>query len=128
MRLDGAEFLRRFLMHVLPRGFVRIRHYGWLANRDRGQNLALCRRLLQVSESAGEASTTPVSDTMTPCEQSETAPVCPACQKGKLLRIEAIPALRSFIPPPPHFRHACAHLAGLPSKPVPTAVLRADTS
>ena len=46
MTLDGAEFLRRFLLHVVPRGFMRIRHYGLLANRVRAKNLATCRRLL----------------------------------------------------------------------------------
>ena len=43
MRLDGGEFIRRFLLHVLPAGFVKIRHFGLLANRNRRQALALCR-------------------------------------------------------------------------------------
>jgi hypothetical protein len=46
MKLTACEFLRRFFLHVLPRGFVRIRHYGLLANRFRKQNLALARQLL----------------------------------------------------------------------------------
>ena len=46
MRLDAKEFVRRFLLHVLPRGFTRLRHYGVLANRGRTRNLALCRSLL----------------------------------------------------------------------------------
>ena len=46
MRLDADEFIRRFLLHVLPRGFTRLRHYGLLANRCRARKLALCRRLL----------------------------------------------------------------------------------
>jgi hypothetical protein len=46
MTLDGVEFLRRWVQHVLPRGFVKIRHYGLLANRVRESKLALCRRLL----------------------------------------------------------------------------------
>jgi hypothetical protein len=43
MRLGAAEFIRRFLLHVLPGGFVKIRHFGLLANRNRRQALALCR-------------------------------------------------------------------------------------
>jgi len=43
MRLDADEFIRRFLLHVLPRGFTRLRHYGLLANRCRARKLALCR-------------------------------------------------------------------------------------
>ncbi len=46
MTLDGVEFLRRWVQHVLPRGFVKVRHYGLLANRDRDKKLAACRRLL----------------------------------------------------------------------------------
>ncbi len=47
MTLDGPEFLRRFLLHVLPKGFVRIRYFGLLANRHRAQNLERCRALLR---------------------------------------------------------------------------------
>ena len=47
MRLDASEFIRRFLLHVLPRGFTRLRHYGLLANRGRARKLALCRALLR---------------------------------------------------------------------------------
>ena len=46
MTLDSVEFVRRFLMHVLPSGFVRVRHYGLLANRHRQEKLARCRELL----------------------------------------------------------------------------------
>ncbi len=49
MTLSGEEFARRFVQHVLPRGFVRVRHYGLLANRGREEKLALCRRLLGVA-------------------------------------------------------------------------------
>ena len=47
MTLKGEEFLRRFLMHVLPKGFQKIRHYGLLGNRHRKQNLTKCFRLLK---------------------------------------------------------------------------------
>jgi len=46
LTLDAVEFLRRFVQHVLPRGFVKIRHYGLLANGQRQSRLRLCRRLL----------------------------------------------------------------------------------
>jgi hypothetical protein len=48
MTLSADEFLRRFVQHVLPKGFVKVRHYGLLANRCREERLALCRRLLLV--------------------------------------------------------------------------------
>ncbi|AOT70565.1 IS91 family transposase [Geosporobacter ferrireducens] len=43
--MEGVEFIRRFLMHILPKGFVKIRHYGLLANRNKKTKLALCRKL-----------------------------------------------------------------------------------
>ena len=46
MSLSAVEFVRRLVLHVLPRGFVRIRHYGIWSNRQRHEDLALCRRLL----------------------------------------------------------------------------------
>ena len=46
MTLIATEFLRRFFLHVLPKGFVRIRHFGFLANRFRAERLALCQQLL----------------------------------------------------------------------------------
>ena len=48
MTLDAIEFARRFLLHILPRGFMKIRHYGILGNRNRKDKLSLCRKLLRV--------------------------------------------------------------------------------
>ena len=48
MTLEIGEFIRRFLIHVLPKGLMRIRHYGWMANRCRRQRAAQCRALLAV--------------------------------------------------------------------------------
>jgi hypothetical protein len=52
MTLAADEFIRRFLLHALPDGFHRIRHYGFLANRRRAEKLALCRTLLAVADAA----------------------------------------------------------------------------
>jgi putative transposase len=49
MTLKAEEFMRRFLLHVLPTGFVKIRHFGFQANRGRRDNLRLCRQLLAAS-------------------------------------------------------------------------------
>ena len=57
MTLLGTEFLRRFFLHVLPRGFVRIRHYGFLANRFRNALLPLCRELLATVPESPPATT-----------------------------------------------------------------------
>jgi hypothetical protein len=57
MTISAGEFLRRFLLHVLPRGFVRIRHFGFLTNRNRAAVIPHCRRLLM--ENPRERSPTP---------------------------------------------------------------------
>jgi Putative transposase/Transposase zinc-binding domain len=82
MTLPAAEFLRRFLLHVVPRGFVRIRHYGLVANRHRDRKLARCRTLLGVP-SLGAAEVPPELDTDRPtadtdASQPPRAP-CPIC-------------------------------------------------
>lgn len=55
MNLTAHEFLRRFMLHVLPRGFVRIRSFGFLANRVRDKQLVLYRQLLRATEAATTA-------------------------------------------------------------------------
>jgi len=52
MTLQAEEFIRRFLLHVLPKGFVKVRHFGFLANRFRRDNVLLCRQLLAASSTA----------------------------------------------------------------------------
>jgi len=60
MTLAAEEFIRRFLLHVLPKGLVRIRYYGWMANRCRQQSAELCRTLLD-ADAAPAASCAPPS-------------------------------------------------------------------
>ena len=62
MTLSPQEFMRRFLLHVLPVGFHRIRHYGLLANSNRRDDLALARQLLQVAPSPPEVASDDGSD------------------------------------------------------------------
>jgi hypothetical protein len=84
-RLTAVEFLRRFLQHVLPSGFVKVRHYGLLANSGREEKLALCRWLLAV---AGVVSAVAASG----CAAEESlVGGCPACGSGTLVRVEELP-------------------------------------
>lgn len=78
MRLPGVEFLRRFLLHVLPRGFPRIRHYGLLGNRKRATKLAVCRLQLGAPMPASP------SPTIAPCAAVDDH--CPACRSGRIVR------------------------------------------
>ena len=80
MTLSGEEFLRRFLQHLLPKGFPRIRYFGWLANRKRGSLLQLCRVLLdQLPKSDLSMSDQPV------------IPECPKCH-GPMRIVERLTA------------------------------------
>jgi len=83
-QLSALEFLRRFLQHVLPRGFVKVRHYGLLANGQRAANLALCRRLLATAALVAALQTAEAG-------AGEEAARCPACGTGKLLWVEDLP-------------------------------------
>ncbi|HUT94465.1 MAG TPA: transposase [Thermoguttaceae bacterium] len=99
----GREFIRRFLMHTLPSGFVRIRYYGFLANRDRSRRLDLCRRLLGVSSSSIPPSDEVVmqADALEPCS---TAQPCPACGRGTLIIVDFAPPIRPHPPRRPYIR------------------------
>jgi hypothetical protein len=93
MTLSADEFLRRFLLHVLPDGFQRIRHYGLLANRHRAENLARCRELLAVPIPIPQ----PELDYRERCRQlSGQDPLqCPQCKTGQMVRIAIVlPASR----------------------------------
>lgn len=99
MTLDGVEFLRRFLLHVLPKGFVRIRYYGLLANRCRKDNLAHCRQLLSNAQPAALSSTLP----STPESSNEPPKLCPCCGSARMRRARElepipVPALDAWPP------------------------------
>ena len=77
MKLDRGEFIRRFLMHILPKGLMRIRHYGLLANRCRRKSLEIIRKILAQPPEAVVK------------QQSDEQPAypCPKCKKGHLIAI-----------------------------------------
>ena len=93
--LSPDEFIRRFLLHVLPKGFHRIRHYGFLASAGRKHNVAHARKLL-------DARARPeVDDAASP---PDLRPPCPCCG-GRMVIIEIFQrAARARAPPPsgPH--------------------------
>jgi hypothetical protein len=93
MTLDAVEFTRRFLLHVLPSGLVRIRHFGFLANRFRAPNLQLCRDLLAVRNTPAPAVSRNPADTKVQDRSS-----CPICKIGQLITIEVIHPERTLVP------------------------------
>ena len=87
MTLDALEFLRRFLLHALPKGFVRIRYYGFLANCRRREQLALARELLSapIAESTKKTSL---------ADSTQRQHRCPHCREGRMLLVETFEPLR----------------------------------
>ena len=99
MELQAEEFLRRFLLHVVPPHFVRIGHFGLVATRTRQEKLARCRHLLAVMAAAA-TSLLPTKTPETPAASAEPAPstLCPACGVGRL-RLIAVLAPHGGHPP-----------------------------
>jgi hypothetical protein len=93
MTLKPAEFIRRFLLHVLPPGFHRIRHFGFLANSHRAARLALCRQLLAqpVDDQQGERTAEPDERRPTPSWQCGPQPHCCSCCGGLSLIRSTLP-------------------------------------
>ncbi len=109
MTLATGEFIRRFLIHVLPQGFHRIRHYGLFASGTRADNVVRARRLLDVSTAqSSTADTTTSSEASEPKTLSHTCPCC----GGRMIIIETFQHGSS-----PRYRPAAS-----------TAVIRIDTS
>jgi hypothetical protein len=91
MTLSATEFIRRFLLHVLPASFVRIRHYGYMANRFRLEKLSRCRQLLLQDEKPVPlvAPTTAWDQTASDAEPASTGR-CPHCREGKMRIVETL--------------------------------------
>ena len=97
MTLTTEEFIRRFLLHVLPPSFHRIRYYGLLGNRHRQEKLDQCRRLLDMSLAIPKE-----PDTAAPADYrdryealtGQSLRECPACRRGRMLPIEQLPPSR----------------------------------
>ena len=99
MTLDAAEFLRRFLLHLLPPRFVRVRHFGLLANASRKASIPICRQLLDgMTDSAA-----PPEETQETWQQlllrvtGIDATLCPQCRNGHLRILHRLPPLRPSI-------------------------------
>jgi hypothetical protein len=100
MTLDADEFIRRFLLHVLPDRFVKIRHYGLLANRRRKDNIALCRELLGSCKTETKDKDTPLTWQEHLLKISGVdVTKCPVCKKGTMVRVEVLHPLRCNGPP-----------------------------
>ena len=90
MTLSAPEFIRRFLLHVLPKGFMKIRHYGFLGNRDKNKRLKFCKLL--TGTRITEKSVLSVADLLFKIFGHDPW-LCPACGQGKI-------EFYMYLPPP----------------------------
>jgi hypothetical protein len=99
--LDAHEFIRRFLMHVLPPRFSKLRYFGFLSNRYRRSRIDLCRRLLNASPTDDEKQ---ILDWKTRHQllTGESLDICPACKQGHMHPLQIIP---------PSWKHQFYHRA-----------------
>jgi len=96
--IPAVDFIRRFFLHTLPRGFVRIRHYGFLANRNRQANLSAIRALLGLSPEV-QNTTSCLEELMWRLTGFDIT-ACPCCHKGKMHLLLEIPFRRARAPTP----------------------------
>jgi hypothetical protein len=100
MTLSADEFIRRFLLHVLPDGFQRIRHYGFLGNRYRQQKLARCRKLLGMKSTDDTVRSSKSQKDYHDRYQQLTGVslwLCPVCHRGRMIRVDLLaPVNASF--------------------------------
>ena len=97
MTLDAAEFIRRFLLHVLPSGFHRIRHYGLFAGAARAQNIERARQLLAASEGEPQRSSAKADSK---AEDVSPARRCPCCG-GRMIVVKTFQGPRPARSPSP---------------------------
>jgi hypothetical protein len=100
MTLKADEFIRRFLLHVLPHRYVRIRHFGLLANRNRKDNIALCRELIGSCETVTKEKEIPETwqdQLLRICGIDINT--CPVCKKGTMVMVELLFPSRCNGPP-----------------------------
>jgi hypothetical protein len=94
--ISAVEFIRRFLLHSLPKGFVKIRHYGFLANRNRVKNLKAIRLLMGLAQPAGK-DILPLEEMMQKIAGIDIT-ICPCCNTGKMHFFAEIPKHRARAP------------------------------
>jgi predicted Zn-ribbon and HTH transcriptional regulator len=95
MTLNAQEFIRRFLLHVLPNGFVRVRHFGFLANRAKKHALPQCRKLLGLNPLLPEIPKRSAQDLLRELTGIDLSR-CPSCKKGTMILVAELPKLRSW--------------------------------
>ena len=97
MSLPVDEFLRRFLLHVLPKGFMKIRYFGFLANTNKKQTIPLIRRLINSKAELPEKTNETIEEMMLRLTGTDIT-CCPECGKGKMRKIKKFPTQSEYSP------------------------------
>ena len=92
MTLDVHEFIRRFLLHVLPEGFMKIRYFGFLANTNKKTCIPLLRNLIDPTAQCPESVAETLQEMMLRLTGDDIS-CCPQCQKGKMVNVQTLPKL-----------------------------------
>ena len=95
MTLDAQEFIRRFMLHVLPQGFMRIRHFGFLANRAKKHALPQCRKLLGLNPALPQLPNKSAQDLLLDLTGADLSR-CPCCTQGTMVIVAELPKLRPW--------------------------------
>jgi hypothetical protein len=95
MTLEAQEFIHRFLLHVLPDGFMRIRHFGFLANRSKKHALPQCRKLLGLNPALPEIPHPSAHDLMLELTAIDLSR-CPRCQQGTMIVVAELPKVLAW--------------------------------
>ena len=92
--LEAHEFIRRFLLHVLPEGFMRVRHFGFLANRSKKQALTQCRKLLGANPALLQSPSESAKDLLLRITGIDLSR-CPSCHNGTMIVVAELPPISS---------------------------------
>jgi predicted Zn-ribbon and HTH transcriptional regulator len=90
LTLDVTEFIRRFLLHVLPGGFMKIRYFGFLANTNKKKCVPLLRKLIEPTAQLPDKTSETVQEMMLRLT-GEDITCCPQCKKGRMVRVATLP-------------------------------------
>jgi len=90
MTLDAKEFIRRFLLHVLPKGLIKIRYFGFLAHTNKKKEIPLIRKLIDPDATLPEKIKETICEMMLRLTGIDIT-CCPVCMKGKMVRIRKLP-------------------------------------
>ena len=91
MTINAQEFIRRFLLHVLPDGYKKIRHFGFLASRCKKQNLAKCQRILKSPEDLPQPQPQTLRERMLRLTAIDIT-LCPKCKDGQMQKVKRLMA------------------------------------